>query len=153
VVEGAFLVSNWINWALVIGGIVCVIAELALGALTGFDLALIGGSLTLGGAVGLIFGSEKAGLFAAGVLCFVYFALFRSWLKSKLHVKDQLSNVDAVVGKNGVVTRKVAVHEAGTVKVGSEEWRAELAADDGPAKDAGSMVTVVAVEGVTLKVR
>ena len=145
--------SNWINWVLVIGGIVCVIVELALGALTGFDLALIGGSLTLGGVIGLIIASEKIGLLAAGLLCFVYFAIFRNWLKSKLQVKHQVSNVDAVVGKNGMVTRKVAVHEAGTVKVGSEEWRAELAADDGAAKDAGAMVTVVAVEGVTLKVR
>lgn len=144
--------SNWINWLLVIGGILCVIVELAMGALTGFDLALIGGSLALGGVIGLIVGSEKMGLLSAGVLCFVYFAVFRSWLKSKLQVKHQVSNVDAVVGKSGTVTRKIGPHEAGTVKVGSEEWRAELVAD-GAAKDAGSMVIVVAVEGVTLKVR
>jgi len=36
--------GNWLNWLLVIGGIVCVIVELALGAVTGFDVALIGGS-------------------------------------------------------------------------------------------------------------
>ncbi len=144
--------SNWINWLLVIGGILCVIVELAMGALTGFDLALIGGSLALGGVIGLIVGSEKMGLLSAGVLCFVYFAVFRSWLKSKLQVKHQVSNVDAVVGKSGTVTRKIGPHEAGTVKVGSEEWRAELVAD-GAAKDPGSMVIVVAVEGVTLKVR
>ena len=29
----------WVNWFLVIVGIVCVIVELALGAMTGFDLA------------------------------------------------------------------------------------------------------------------
>jgi hypothetical protein len=33
----------WVNWLLIIGGIVCVIVELALGAMTGLDLALIGG--------------------------------------------------------------------------------------------------------------
>ena len=145
--------SNWINWLLVIGGVVCVIAELAMGALTGFDLALIGGSLTLGGAIGLIAGSEKVGLLAAGVLCFVYFALFRRWLRAKLQVKQQPSNVDAVVGRTGTVTRKIALHQAGTVKVGSEEWRAELSAEDEAAKEKGASITVVAVEGVTLKVR
>ena len=31
--------SNWVNWLLVIVGIIFVIVELALGALTGFDLA------------------------------------------------------------------------------------------------------------------
>ena len=145
--------GNWINWFLVIGGIVCVIAELSLGAITGFDLALIGGSLTLGGIAGLIMRSEGIGLLAAGVLCFVYFAVFRSWLKAKLQVKPQPSNVDAVVGRTGTVTRKIALHQAGTIKVGSEEWRAELSAEDDPAKEKGASVTVVAVEGVTLKVR
>ena len=44
---------------LVIVGIVCVIIELALGAFTGFDLALVGGSLTVGGAIGLFTGLAK----------------------------------------------------------------------------------------------
>jgi len=146
-------VDNLTSWLLVIGGILCVIVELAMGALTGFDLALIGGSLTLGGAIGLIVHSEKIGLLAAGVLCFVYFAAFRRWLKSKLQVKQQPSNVDAVVGRTGTVTRKIGLHQPGTVKVGSEEWRAELSAEDEAGKDRGALVTVVAVEGVTLKVR
>ena len=48
--------NNVVNWLLVIGGIVCVIIELALGALTGFDLALVGASLAVGGAIGLFAG-------------------------------------------------------------------------------------------------
>lgn len=145
--------GNWVNWILVIGGILCVIVELAMGAATGFDLALIGGSLALGGVVGLMAHSEYVGLLSAGILCFVYFVAFRSWLKAKLHVKDQVSNVDAVVGRSGTVTRKIATHKAGTVKVGSEEWRAELASAEDLAKEVGATATVVAVEGVTLKVR
>ena len=38
--------GNWVNWLLVIGGIIFVIVELALGAMTGFDLALVGASTT-----------------------------------------------------------------------------------------------------------
>jgi len=146
-------VNNWINWLLVIGGIVCVIAELAMGALTGFDLTLIGGSLFLGGVTGLLVRSQELGLVAAGAFCFAYFALFRNWLKAKLQVKHQPSNVDAVVGRTGTVTRKIAQQQAGIVKVGSEEWRAELSAESETAKETGALVTVVAVEGVTLKVR
>lgn len=145
--------DNWINWLLVIGGVLCVIVELALGAVTGFDLALIGGSLSLGGAAGLLSHSEKVGLFAAGILCFVYFALFRNWLRARLQVKHQPSNVDAVVGRWGTVTRKIGPQQPGTVKVGSEEWRAELAGAEDNAREPGEVVTVVAVEGVTLKVR
>jgi len=146
-------VGNWVNWLLVIGGIVCVIIELALGALTGFDLALIGGSLAVGGAIGLATGSANIGLLAAGVLALVYLAVFRSWLKAKLTVKTVASNVDAVVGKTGVVTKRVAPSEPGMVKVGAEVWRAELAVAEDAARDAGTKVTVQSVEGVTLKVR
>jgi membrane protein implicated in regulation of membrane protease activity len=146
-------VGNWVNWLLVIGGIVCVIVEMALGAATGFDLALIGGSLAIGGAIGFLAGSEKIGLFAAGGLSLVYLALFRSWLRARLTVQHSPSNADAVVGKQGVVTKRIAPREAGLVKLGSEVWRAELAAADEMPRDAGATVKVEAIEGVTLKVR
>jgi membrane protein implicated in regulation of membrane protease activity len=146
-------VGNWVNWLLIIGGLICVIIELALGALTGLDLALVGGSLTAGGVIGLLAGSARIGLLAGGVLAFVYLAIFRSWLKNKLTVKTVASNVDAVVGKAGVVTKRIAPSEAGMVKVGAEVWRAELAGADDAARDAGAMVTVQSVEGVTLRVR
>ncbi len=145
--------SNWVNWLLIIGGLICVIIELALGALTGLDLALVGGSLTAGGVIGLLAGSARIGLLAGGVLALVYLAIFRSWLKNKLTVKNVASNVDAVVGKTGVVTKRIAPSEAGMVKVGAEVWRAELAGADDAAQDAGAKVTVQSVEGVTLKVR
>jgi membrane protein implicated in regulation of membrane protease activity len=146
-------VGNWVNWLLVIGGIVCVIVELALGAMTGFDLALIGGSLAIGGGIGLLVASEKIGLLAAGGLALVYLAVFRSWLKSTLTVKEHPSNTDALVGKSGVVTKRIAPREPGIVKVGSELWRAELAGAEDTARDVGATVKVESIAGVTLKVR
>ena len=145
--------GNWLNWLLIIGGIICVIIELALGALTGFDLALLGASLAVGGGIGLLTGSAKIGLLAAGGLALLYLAVFRSWLKTKLTVRDQPSNVDAVVGKTGVVTKRIAAREPGMVKVGAEIWRAELAGGDDIARDAGAVVVVQSVEGVTLRVK
>lgn len=144
---------NWVNWLLVIGGIICVIIELAMGALTGFDLALVGASLAVGGVIGLFAGSANVGMLAAAALALVYFAVLRSWLKSKLTVRDQPSNVDAVLGKTGVVTKRVAPRDPGLVKVGSEEWRAELAQGDETVREVGATITVSSVEGVTLKVR
>lgn len=145
--------GNWVNWVLVIGGLLCVTIELALGALTGLDLALVGGSLAMGGAIGLLAGSARIGLLAAGALALVYLAVLRSWLKNKLTVKNVASNVDAVVGKTGVVTKRIAPSEPGMVKVGAEVWRAEMAGAEDAARDAGTKVTVQSVDGVTLKVR
>jgi len=113
-------VGNWVNWLLVIVGVLCAAAELALGALTGFDLALVGASLAAGGAIGLLTQSWYAGLISAAAFAMLYFALFRRWLKAKLYVKDQQSNVDAVVGKMGVVTKRIGLRDCGLVKVGWE---------------------------------
>jgi membrane protein implicated in regulation of membrane protease activity len=146
-------VGLWVNWVLVIVGIVCVIAELAMGAMTGLDLALVGGSLAIGGGIGLFAGSEKIGLLSAGGLALLYFAVLRNWLKAKATVKHHPSNVDALIGKTGVVTKRIALHEPGMVKVGAEVWRAELAGDAESAKEPGVEISVQSVEGVTLKVR
>ena len=144
--------GNSVNWLLVILGIICVIAELALGVMTGFDLALVGASLIAGGIVGLVFGSTNVGLLSTAILAFLYFALFRRWLKAKLQVKHQPSNVDAVIGRTGVVTKRIAPRDCGLVKIGSEEWRAELARQDGATLEPGAEIKVLSVEGVTLKV-
>ena len=145
--------GTWVNWLLLILGLVFIIVELALGALTGFDLALVGGSLAAGGAIGLATGSAKIGLLAGAVLALLYFTVFRHWLKSRLTVHDQPSNMDAVLGQAGVVTKRIAPPDAGSVKVGAEEWRAELAPGDDAGREVGARVTVRSVEGVTLKVR
>jgi membrane protein implicated in regulation of membrane protease activity len=145
-------VGNSLNWLLVILGVICVIAELALGVITGFDLALIGASLVAGGVVGLVFGSANIGLLSTAILAFLYFALFRRWLKSKLQVRNQPSNVDAVIGRTGVVTKRIAPRDCGLVKIGSEEWRAELAQPNGSVLEPGAEIKVLSVEGVTLKV-
>jgi membrane protein implicated in regulation of membrane protease activity len=146
-------VGNWVNWMLVIAGIVFVIIELALGALTGFDLALVGASLTVGGAIGLFTGSASIGLISAAAAALIYFAIFRNWLKSKLTVHHQASNVDAVLGKTGIVTKRIGPRDTGLVKVGTEEWRAELSQGDDTVREVGATITVASVEGVTLKVR
>jgi inner membrane protein len=146
-------VGLWLNWVLVIVGIVCVIAELAMGAMTGFDLALVGGSMAIGGGIGLFAASEKIGLLAAGILALLYFAVLRNWLKAKATVKHHASNVDAIVGKTGLVMKRIAPHETGMVKVADEVWRAELTGSDEGAREVGIEVRVESVEGVTLRVR
>lgn len=145
--------GNWVNWLLVILGVLCAAAELALGALTGFDLALVGASLAAGGVIGLLAQSWHVGLISAIVFALLYFALFRRWLKAKLFVGNQLTNVDAVVGKTGVVTKRIGPRDCGIVKVGSEDWRAELLQTSEKPREIGQEVLIVSVEGVTLKVK
>lgn len=144
---------NIVNWLLVAAGGILIVAELILGAVTGFDLALLGISLTAGGALGLLFGSTKVGLFSAGALALIYFAFFRRWVRSRLASTDQPTNVDAIVGQSGVVTARLTAQDAGQVKIGGEIWRALLAEGAGESREPGQTVTVAGVDGVTLKVR
>jgi membrane protein implicated in regulation of membrane protease activity len=146
--------ENFWNWMLIGLGGIMVVAELLMGAVTGFDLALMGVSLAAGGGIGLYFASAKVGLFASAVLAVIYVVFVRQRLRARMTTKGTLpSNVDAILGRSGVVTQKIGAHEAGRVKIGDEEWRATLAAGAGDAREAGQTVTVVSAEGVTLTVR
>ncbi|MCL5286876.1 MAG: NfeD family protein [Acidobacteria bacterium] len=146
--------ENFWNWMLIGLGGIMVVVELLLGAVTGFDLALMGASLVAGGAVGIYFASTKVGLLASATLAVLYVFFVRRKLRERLTPKSSSpSNVDAIVGRTGVVLQRLAVHDAGRVKVGDEEWRAVLAADAGDAREPGQQITVVSAEGVTLTVR
>lgn len=146
--------ENFWNWMLIGLGGIMVVVELLLGAVTGFDLALMGASLVAGGAVGIYFASTKVGLLASATLAVLYVFFVRRKLRERLTPKTSSpSNVDAIVGRSGVVLQRLAVHDAGRVKVGDEEWRAVLAADAGDAREPGQQITVVSAEGVTLTVR
>ena len=107
----------------------------------------------MGGAIGLLAQSWHVGLIGAGLFSVLYFGLFRRWLKAKLFLTNQPSNVDAVLGKTGVVTKRISQRDCGIVKVGSEEWRAELAQPGEQAREVGADVQIMSVEGVTLKVK
>jgi len=63
------------------------------------------------------------------------------------------SNVDAVVGQRALVTARVAEHEPGQVKVRDEVWRAVPAPGVSGPFEPGAVVTVQAIDSVTLQVR
>lgn len=145
--------DNWPNWTLIGMGIVLVIAEVVLGAATGFDLALIGVSLATGGAIGLGFESTKVGLFCGGALALIYLAVFRRMIRARLASGGKPSNIDAILGRSGVVLERIAPNTPGQVKLGDEIWRARLEEESGAPREPGQTVTVASVDGVTLKVR
>lgn len=61
-------------------------------------------------------------------------------------MKTKKTNVDALIGKKGIVTYDISALNKGRVKVGSESWLAS--STDSIPKD--RMVVIRAVEGVTL---
>ncbi len=143
---------NW-NWVLLLAGGLMILTEVLLGGFAGFDLVLIGSTFVLGGIVGLMMGNPVAGFVTASVLCVAYITLGRRWVRDRIRTHKVATNVDALVGQQGLVTQRVAVHEAGQVKVKDETWRALPAGGSSGPFEPGSVVTVAGVEGVTLQVR
>lgn len=140
------------NWVLVVGGAVLILAEVALGGFAGFDLVLIGSAFVLGGGIGLALGSPVTGFVTASVLCILYIVAGRRLVRARFHTTKLQTNTDALLGREGVVLQRIAVHEAGQVKLGDEVWRAEPVTGAGPFEP-GARVTVAGINGVTLQVR
>jgi membrane protein implicated in regulation of membrane protease activity len=141
------------NWVLMILGALMVLIEVSLGGFAGFDLVLVGSAFIIGGGIGLVFGQALMGYIVAAGLCVAYIAVGRRWLRHRLHTRDTVSNADALIGQRALVTERVGRHDAGQVKISGEVWRAIPAAGAGDTFDAGTEVTVTAVNGVTVEVQ
>lgn len=57
------------------------------------------------------------------------------------------SNVNAVIGRRGVVTVPITASERGQIRVGTEYWTARPYMDDSAEIESGTTVEVLAIEG------
>jgi len=129
-----------------------VLLEVVLGAITGFDLLLLGSAVLLGGVLGLITGSSAVGVATAGVLALLYVFIGRRRVRGRLNRPSIPSNTDALLGRNVRVVERISTDHVGRVKIEGEEWRAQV---EGPLRDPiepGETVRVTRIDGVTLLV-
>lgn len=68
----------------------------------------------------------------------------------KINVKVRDSNIDALIGKTGIVTKAISDTEKGYVKVSGEEWSALHI--NGERIKVGEQVVIKKLEGVTIYV-
>lgn len=137
-----------INTILIIVGVVCIIAEILLGAATGFDLLLVGLIFVAGGGAGMFLDNTSVSLVVIIVLCFLYITVARSFIKNKLTITTKKTNTDSLLGKKGMVVKKITPAHAGQVKVEGEIWRAS----SNESLDVDTTVVIQSVSGVTLTV-
>jgi membrane protein implicated in regulation of membrane protease activity len=140
------------NWILVILGAVMILAEVLLGAISGFDFLLLGSAILLGGVLGLVTGSTVLGVAAAGVLSLLYVAVGRRHIKARLGRHDIPTNTDALLGKTMRVVEAIGPGHAGRVKYEGDEWRAEADSPGLAPLEPGRNVRVVRIDGVTVYV-
>ena len=137
-----------LSYSFIAIGMLCILIELGLGAVTGFDLLLLGLSFILFGGVGVIFSSWQVAVVAICIISPLMIVIGRTHTKKFLQITTKKTNIDSLVDDEGVVVKKIALHQAGRVRVGTEIWRAT--ADQ--SLEENERVRVRSISGITLHV-
>ncbi len=143
------MLSAWHIWMII--GIGCVIIEI-FDPLFFFISLGIGAILTgllclLGGAMNLVV--LQIAVFA--IISFIAFLFMRKLGKKLLSNTGEDTNVFALKGKPGFVTKEIPAEGKGYVKIGGEEWSAIEA--NAQALEINTKVVVVGIEGNKLIVQ
>jgi membrane protein implicated in regulation of membrane protease activity len=136
------------NTLLIILGFVMIVLEIALGAITGFDLLLVGIAFIIGGFIGLTFHSINLALIIILVLIALYIFIIRNMVKKVLYIKTTKTNTDNIIGQTGIVTKTITPDKPGQMKIDGEIWRATAT----KTIKEGTEVKIISVSGVTLTV-
>jgi membrane protein implicated in regulation of membrane protease activity len=148
VIEGSFF-DSWAWLVFVAIGLVMILLELIVGVETGLDLVFIGTAFILGGLITIPMNSWVWTAVVTGVICVLYLVIGRRFVHKRIAVAKEKTNIDAIVGKTGIVKQEVGRTNYGLVKIGMEDWRAQSEED---IKE-GEEVIVTSVSGVTLNVK
>ena len=136
----------WLWLIFVIVGLLFVLLELIIGVETGLDLVFIGSAFILGGLVTLPFHSWVWTVIVTSIICVAYVVLGRRYVHRWTMVRKAKTNIDAIIGRQGIVLKSIAKNVDGLVKVGYEQWRARAEEDI----KQGDEIVVTSVSGVTL---
>ncbi len=136
----------WLWLVFVIVGLLLVLLELIVGVETGFDLVIIGFAFILGGLVAWPFHSWVFSIIVTSLICVIYVVIGRRYVHRWTAVKKVKTNIDAIIGREGIVLKNIAKNVDGRVRVGSERWRARAEED---IKE-GDEIVVTGISGSTL---
>ena len=136
----------WLWLVFIIVGLLLVLLELIVGVETGFNLVIIGSAFILGGLVAWPFHSWVLPLIVTSLICVIYVVIGRRYVHRWTVVKKVKTNIDAIIGREGIVLKNIARNVDGRVRVGSQRWRARAEED---IKE-GDEIVVTGISGSTL---
>ena len=136
----------WLWLIFVIVGFLLVLLELIVGVETGLDLVFIGSAFILGGLVTWPADSWVLTIIVTGAICIIYVAVGRRYVHRWTAVGKAKTNIDAIIGQQGIVLKSISKNADGLVKIGTEQWRARADEDI----NEGDEIVVATVSGVTL---
>lgn len=136
----------WLWLVFVVIGLLLVLLELIVGVETGLDLVFIGSAFIIGGLATWPFNSWWLTLVVTSAICVAYVVLGRRYVHRWTAVRKVKTNIDTIIGRQGIVLKSISKNVDGLVKIGNEQWRARADEDI----KQGEEITVTSVSGVTL---
>jgi len=136
----------WLWLIFVIVGLLFVLLELGIGVETGFDLVFIGSAFILGGLATWPFHSWLLTVIITSMICVAYVAIGRRYVHRWTAGSKAKTNIDAIIGREGIVLKSIARNVDGQVRVGNEQWRARAEEDI----EEGDEIVITGVGGATL---
>ena len=145
----ASFANEWMWLIFVAVGVVLGIVEVVAGGEA--DIGLIGLAFIVGGLVTISAQTWSPTVVVTAVICVAYLTVGRRYVKRWMAVRKVPSNVDALIGRRGLVLQGISEFAPGRIRVEGKEWRAR--AEGGVDIGAGTEVEVTAIRGATLEVR
>lgn len=142
------MISSWLWW--LIAAAILVIIELLTNTFAAF--CLVGGCVLALVASLIGFGIEVQ-LVAAAIGSVIAFIAFKPLIKKQAlarHNRENLSNMDALIGRVTVVDEPVGEHTPGRIIIDGDNWQAVSA--DGTAMEKGAKVKVLSYDSIILTV-
>ncbi|MBN1948250.1 MAG: NfeD family protein [Candidatus Cloacimonetes bacterium] len=136
----------WMIWIAI--GVVCMIIEIFT---PGFFFMSIGIGAILTGLISLILTGTVWQILTFALVTFIVFISTRKLSRKLISQNSQETNIFALKGKTGIVTREIPNDGRGYVKIGGEEWSAM--SENGEGIEVGAKILVVGLEGNKLIVR
>ncbi len=140
--------DSWVLLIFMAVGLLMILIELIVGVETGLDLVFLGSAFILGGLVTWPVNSWILTLIVTSVIFVAYVALGRRYVHKWTATSKSKTNIDAIIGRTGIVLQSIGRNVYGLVKVGNEQWRARAEYDI----KQGDEIIVTGVSGVTLAV-
>ncbi len=132
--------ESWMIW--IAAGIICMIIEIFT---PGFLFMSFGIGAIVTGILSIFVNNINIQVVIFIVITFLLFINLRKFSKKLISNESEETNIFALKGKKGIVTREIPEDGRGYVKIGGEEWSAVTR--DGKAIAEGEKISVESSEG------
>jgi len=132
--------EGWMIWIAL--GIICMIIEIFT---PGFLFMSFGIGAIVTGILSIFINNVNIQFLLFILVTILLFLNLRKFSKKLINSKSEDTNIFALKGKTGLVTRKIPAEGRGYVKIGGEEWSA--ISGDRSSIDEGEKISVLSIEG------